>query len=175
MNIRRLQGWALIVSAVIDLVALFHSDSPVFSVIFVIGALCFMFGVPVIESVQHAGVLDWVGIALLELGAAIPIAANIVGLSGGAAFGSGILFTSALSGALGRVIVGGLTAQKRVFAPWIGWAFIVEGLLNFVGGILQVPALAFIGGVVVPVLGAAALFGYGWEVVQNASRPVAAI
>jgi hypothetical protein len=175
MNIRRLQGWALIVGAVIDLVALINFDSPVFKVLFILGALLFMFGVPAIESFQHSGALGWVGIALLELGAIIAIVVNASAMSGGSNFSSAIPFISALAGALGRLLVGGLTFQKRVFAPWVGWAFIVEGLLNFLGGVLQIGALAPITGLLVPLVGAAALFGYGREVMQYASHSMASM
>ena len=67
MNIRRLQGAALIISAVINLVGLLGSGTSAVRILFVIGALLLIFGVPAIESVQQAGMLDWAGIALIEL------------------------------------------------------------------------------------------------------------
>lgn len=169
MSMRRLQGWALIVSALIDLVALVKADSPLVTAIFIIGALLFILGVPVIQSVQDGGTAALVGTILLELGAIIVLVVNIMMLSGNSGFSPAIPFASALAGVLGRFIVGWITTQRKVFTPWVGWAFIIEGLLNFLGGILQLGALAPVIGIVVPLVGAAALFGYGWGVVRYAS------
>ncbi len=169
MSMRRLQGWALIVSAAIVLLALVRADSPVMTAIFIVGALLFILGVPVIQSVQHGGAAGLIGTILLELGAVIALLVNIMMLSGSAGFGQAIPFTSALAGALGRLVVGWITTQKKVFAPWIGWAFIVEGILNFLGGVLQLGALAPVISIIVPLVGAAALFGYGWGAIRDAS------
>ncbi len=73
MDLRRLQGVALIVSAVIDLVGLIGAGTSPVRFLFMLGALLLIFGVLAIEPVQQAGSLDWVGIGLIVLAAAIAL------------------------------------------------------------------------------------------------------
>jgi hypothetical protein len=167
MNTRRLQGWSLIVSGVIELLSLVRSDSAYFRVLLLVGTLLLILGVPAIESVQRSGVPGLIGIVLIELGAIIALVLNMMSLGGSAVFSPVLPFTSALAGAIGRVIVGWLTARKKAFAPWIGWAFSVEGLVNLAGGAFEVAAFTSIVGVIVPIVGAAALLGYGWGIVSQ--------
>ncbi len=169
MNIRRLQGAALIISAVINLVGLIGSGTSPVRYLFLLGALLLIFGVPAIELVQRAGTLDWVGIVLIELAAIIALVLNIVSMSGGGSFSSAIPLTSAILGAVGRVIVGWLTTQHRDFPVWAGWTFMAEGVLNFVGGLLGNAPFAEALGIVVALLGAAALFAYGWGIMQHSA------
>ena len=171
MNIRRLQGAALIISAVINLVGLIGSGTSAVRVLFVIGALLLILGLPAIESVQQAGMLDWVGIILIELAAIIALVLTISSMSGASVSSSAIPLASAILGAIGRVIVGWLTTRHNAFPAWVGWALIAEGVLNFLGGLLSIEVL----GILVPLLGAAALLGYGWWIMQRSggwvSRP----
>jgi hypothetical protein len=167
MNFRRFQGWALIVSGVIDLLSLIRSDSTFFRVLLLVGTVLLIVGVPAIESVQRSGTPGLIGIILIELGAILALVLNFMALGGSADLGAALPLTSALAGAIGRVIVGLVTVQKKVFAPWIGWAFIIEGLVNLVGGVFAVPLLSATAGVVVPIVGAAALLGYGWGIVSR--------
>jgi hypothetical protein len=44
-------------------------------------------------------------------------------------------------GSIGRLIVGWLTTRHEVFPTWVGWAFIVEGLLNPIGAVIDLGAL----------------------------------
>ncbi len=158
MNFRRMQGWALVVSAIILLLSLVGSISSVFHYLNVLGILLFIIGIPAIQSVQPMGTPGLIGIVLLELAAVIAL---IVNLTGGSGIGEAIMFISALSGFLGRLVVGWLTTQKKTFAMWVGWAFMLEGLLNFVGGLGDLGSLASIVGIIAPLLAAAALLGYG--------------
>ena len=102
MNIRRLQGAALIISAVINLVGLLGSGTSAVRILFVIGALLLIFGVPAIESVQQAGMLDWAGIALIELAAIIALVLNISFMSGAGISSSALPLASAILGGIGR-------------------------------------------------------------------------
>jgi hypothetical protein len=167
MTIRRFQGWALIVSGVIDLLSLVRSDSTLFRVLLLVGTVLLIVGVPAIESVQRSGTPGLIGIIFIELGAILALVLNLMALGGSVDLGVALPLTSALAGAIGRVMVGWLTVQKKVFAAWIGWAFIIEGLVNLVGGVFAVPFLSATAGIVVPIVGAAALLGYGWGVVSH--------
>jgi hypothetical protein len=62
MSIRRLQGWALVAGGPIGLLTLLRSDSPFFRILFLVGTLLFMAGVPAIDSVQSFGILGLIGI-----------------------------------------------------------------------------------------------------------------
>src|SRR5512138_2236425 len=169
MNIRRLQGAALIISAVINLVGLLGSGTSAVRILFVIGALLLIFGVPAIESVQQAGMLDWAGIALIELAAIIALVLNISFMSGAGISSSALPLASAILGGIGRVIVGWLTTQRDAFMKWVGWAFLAEGVLNLIGGLMGGSSLAEIVGILVALLGAAALLGYGWGIMQRSA------
>src|SRR5512142_397065 len=167
MNIRRLQGAALIISAVINLVGLLGSGTSAVRILFLIGALLLIFGVPAIESVQQAGMLDWVGIALIELAAIIALVLNLGSMSGVSITSGAIPLVSAILGAVGRVIVGWLTTQRDAFMKWVGWTFIAGGILNLVGGLVGASPLAEAVSILVALLGAAALLGYGWGIMQR--------
>ena len=169
MSIRRLQGAALIIAAVIDLVGLIGSGTSAVRFLFLLGALLLIFGVLGIEPVQKAGTLDWVGVALVEIAAIIALVLNLMSMSGGGDVSSAIPVTSAVLGGIGRVIVGWLTTRRNVFPVWTGWAFLAEGALNFVGGLLGNAPFAEAVGILVALLGAAALFGYGWGIMQHSS------
>jgi hypothetical protein len=174
MNIRRLQGAALIISAVIGLVGLIGSGTAAVRALFILGGLLLIFGVPAIELVQQAGMLDWVGIALIELAAIIALVLNIGSVSGASITSSAIPLLSAILGGVGRVIVGWLTIQRGAFMKWVGWAFVAEGILNLVGGLIGSSALASAVGILVVLLGAAALLGYGWGIMQHSGSRASA-
>lgn len=169
MSIRRAQGWALIASAVIALLSIIGSDSSFFRILFILGAVLLILGVPAIQLVQRSGMLGWAGILLIELGAIIALAMNLTATGGSAVVGPAVPLISALAGALGRVIVGWLTTRTRVFPSWTGWAFIAEGVLNFLGGVMAPSLFTSAVGLIVPLVAAAALAGYGWGIVQQAS------
>lgn len=170
MDIRRLQGYALIGAGVIGLLALVGQGGTFFQILFILGALLLIFGVPAIEAVDRSGPIGVIGIVLIELGALIALALNLMSFGGPAAVGMGLLLASALAGGAGRVIIGWLTARNRTFAPWIGWAFLIEGVLNFVGGIIEIDVLAPLFTVAVPIIGAAAVIGYGLQIARREAR-----
>lgn len=164
MNFRRIQGWALVVSALIALLSLVAGSISFFHYLNILGILLFIIGVPAIQSVQPMGTAGLIGILLLELAAVISLVLN---LSGGSGLGDSLPLISALAGLLGRLIVGWLTTQKRVFPAWVGWAFMLEGLLNFIGGIVHLGSLGSLDVIVATLLAAAALFGYGLGITQK--------
>ncbi len=167
MGMRRAQGWALIISALLGLLAILNSDSPVLRVLLIVGGVLLILGVPAIAAVQHMGTLGMVGIILIELAAIIALVVNIMAMGGSVAMGEAIPLASALAGALGRVIVGWLTTRENVFSAWVGWAFIAEGILNLLGGFVSAAPLGAALGVLLPIVGAAALIGYGLGIVRN--------
>ncbi len=172
MNIHRLQGAALIISAVIDLIGLIGSGTSAVRYLFVLGALLLMFGIPAVQSLQPAGTLGWIGIGLIELAALIVLILNVTTVSGAGVVSSAIPLLSALAGGIGRVIVGWITTRRDVFPQWVGWAFIAEGVLNFIGGLLNAAPLASAIGIIVALLGAAALLGYGWFIMNRSAGGV---
>ncbi len=66
------------------------------------------------------------------------------------------------------MIVGWFTTRRNVFPAWAGWALIAEGLLNLVGGLVSGGPIF---GILVALLGAAALFGYGGWLLQERRAP----
>ncbi len=174
MSMRRAQGWALIISAVLSLLAILGSDAVVLRGLLLVGAMLLIVGVPAIGSVQQFGAAGTVGIVLIELAALVALVLNLMAFGSSSSMGGPIPFASALAGALGRVIVGWLTTRENVFPDWAGWAFIAEGLLNFVGGLIQSPAAATALGVVLPLIGAAALIGYGLGILRHEGAPIPA-
>jgi hypothetical protein len=173
MNFGRFQGWALVVSALIGLLGLLRGDGALFRILFLIGALLFIVGVPAIRSVQPMGTAGLVGIILLELGAVISLGVNLLFVTGSVLYlesgvGDVIFFTSVMAGALGRAIVGWLTTRQNVFPAWVGWAFLLEGLLR-----LTIPfdlgALRLVIGTVDILLNSGALIGYGLGIARRQS------
>ena len=144
MNVRRFQGWALIVSALTTLLGLFNllgsSDSILLRIIGLIGAVLFIIGLPAIQALQpQTGRAGQVGLILLGIAAVIALMLGLLSLSDSHVDISSIVpFLSALAGLLGSLLVGWTTTQARVFPAWVGWLLILAGLLNFVGGLLSV-------------------------------------
>ena len=165
MTTHRLHGLALILGAVCSVLTLFDSESTPFLYISILGVLLFIFGIPAVQVSQPSGSVGLIGMSLLILAAVIALGFR-VGIFGCTNFDGALVATSALSGVAGRLIVGWLTVQKRVFAPWIGWAFMVEGLFNLVG-FLDLPALINIVTVGVTLAGAAAQIGYGLHIFRE--------
>ena len=159
MNVQRLQGLALIVSAVCLLLGLFVPAAATF--FFVTSTILFILGVPAIHSAQPTGSLGMVGIVLLELGALIAFAFQLGMVPD--AVGNSLSLTSAIAAMLGAVIVGWLTTREHVFPAWVGWAFLAQGVLNLVFGMLNLSSLA----IVPPLLQVAALLAYGYFIYQK--------
>jgi hypothetical protein len=168
MNIRRLQGWALVLSAVINLLGFFSFDSGVVTIVRLIGVVLFIFGLPAINSVQPMGSTGLIGVLMVMLAALIALVANVTGMLGNS-INPSFFLVSAIVGTLGRIIVGWLTTREKVFSSWAGWAFIIEGLFNFVGGTFAIGALSSIFNIVILFAGSAAQAGYGMGIIKHQS------
>ncbi len=159
MNIRRLLGWALILSAICLLLARFLPVSSVSQILAVIGTVLFIVGVPAIQLHQPEGLIGWIGILLLEIAALIAMA-FMLGSDGGPA----LALTSAILGMLGRVIIGWLTIRQDHFPVWAGWAFLISGILNLLTGAVDLASASTVISVVAILLEVVALLGYGYRI-----------
>ena len=167
MNLQRLQGLALILSAVCLLLGLFVAPAAAFFI--VTSTILFIVGIPAIQSAQPTGTIGLVGIVLLVLAALIALGFRL-GLVPDS-LGSSLAPISALAGMLGAVIIGWLTKQEHVFPAWLGWAFIAQGLLNLIAGLLDFGPSAAI---VLAVLQAVVTFAYGYFIYQEPVKPAIA-
>ncbi len=167
MDLRRLQGWALVASGVLVLLSLLGSGALVIKVLLLVGTLLLMFGIPAVQSLEPERTIGLIGILLIELGALVALAFELAGLGGSPISGQALPFAGALLGSLGRVVIGWLTSKGKAFAHWIGWVFIAEGVLNFAGGLLPAGGVGPALGVLIPLLGAIALIGYGWRIARS--------
>jgi hypothetical protein len=153
--ITRYQGFALIVSAIVSLITYFV-DAPAF--INIAATLLFIYGISAVHPFQSKGsMLGLVGMGLIILAAAIVIGFR-AGLVGDTISGT-LIFVSAYSGMIGRVITGWLTINKKSFPAWVGGALIAEGVLN----VIPLDFLA----IIVVLAGAAAQLGYGVPMSQK--------
>jgi hypothetical protein len=157
MNVRRLQGLALILSALcLPLAAVV----PQAAVVLTIGVILFILSVPAIYSTQPTGWIGLLGIIFLELAALIALGFRF-GLVP-PSIGDSLSLTSAILGMLGAVITGWLTTRGHVFPAWVGWLFILQGLLNFITGVFHLDL-----GIFIPVLQTVATAAYGFFVYQK--------
>jgi predicted ATPase len=79
---------------------------------------------------------------------------------------NGLSLTSAILGMFGAVVVGWLTTREHVFPAWVGWVFIVQGLLNFITGLFNMGAQGRLFPILVPILQTVATFAYGYFIYQ---------
>ena len=170
MNVRRLQGLALIVSAVCLLLGLFGPQSisligPQATTFYlIVGGILYILGIPAVNSAQPTGRLGLTGIVLLILAALIPLLFRLRMVPSGLA--DGLSLTSALAGLLGAIIIGWITIREHVFPAWVGWAFLVQSLLNFITGQFNPGFLKGMIPIFVPILDVVAIFAYGYFIYQ---------
>lgn len=168
MNVQRLQGLALMVSAVCLLLGLFVPQTATFFI--VISTLLFIVGIPAIHSAQPTGSIGLAGIILLELAALIALGFQLNMMP--SSLGSSLSLTSAFAGMLGALIVGWLTTREQVFPAWIGLAFMAQGLLNFLAGLFNLaPGVLPI---FLAVLQAVVLLAYGYFIYQKPVKTTSA-
>ena len=178
MNVRRLQGLALIVSAVCLLFGLFGPQSisligPQATTFFlIVGGILYILGIPAVNSAQPTGWLGLTGIVLLILAALIPLFFRLDMVPSGLA--DSLSLTSALAGLLGAVIIGWITIREHVFPAWVGWAFMAQSLLNFISGQFNPGFLKGMIPIFVPVLDVVAIFAYGYFIYQQSIKPTMA-
>lgn len=178
MNVQRLQGLALIVSAVCLLLGLFGPQSisligPQATMFYLVtGIILFMLGIPAVYSVQPTGGIGLAGIVLLELAALIPLIFQLrLTFSG---LEDSLSFIGALAGMLGAVITGWLTTREHVFPAWLGWAFIAQGLLNFFTGVFNLGNLTGAIPIFLPLLSVVVQSTYGYLVYRQSTKPTIA-
>lgn len=162
MNVRRLQGLALILSAICLLLAAFVSET---SIVVTIGVILFILGIPAVYSAQPTGWVGLVGIVLLELAALIALGFRFH-LVPPSSLGDSLSLTSAILGMLGAVIVGWQTTREHVFPAWVGWVFMLQGLLNFITGWFNIGAQGRLFPILIPILQTVATFAYGYFIYQ---------
>jgi hypothetical protein len=167
MNVRRLQGLALIISAVCFLLGLFGSQATTFYV--TVGIILFMLGIPAVYSVQPTGWIGLAGIVLLELASFIALLFRLNMMPSGLA--DSMSLTSALAAMLGAVITGWLTTRGNVFPAWVGWAFIAQGLLNFFTGVFNMGSLIGMIPIFLSVLSVVVQFAYGYFIYRQSLGP----
>jgi hypothetical protein len=165
MNMTRLQAWALLLILPLDVIAVVGANIPLLATLSSLTVLLFIFGIPGVRTVQPMGTAGLVGILALELAALIALGINFAGLPGSLAI------VSVLAGALGRIIVGWLTTQQKVFASWVGWLFLAMGVLNLTGYFFLSNSASFGStlGTAVFLLEDLALFGYGQGIAKKVS------
>ena len=161
MNLRRLQGLALMLSAICLLLGAFGFQP---AILITTGLILFILGIPAIYSAQPTGWMGVLGIVLLELAALIALGFRLQMLP--ASLSDGLSLSSAILGMLGAVIVGWLTTREIVFPAWVGWIFIVQGLLNFITGLFNISAQGKLFFILIALLQAVATFAYGYFIYQ---------
>jgi hypothetical protein len=179
MNMRRVQGLSLIISAVLFLLGLFGPQSisligpQATSFYLIAGILLFMLGIPAVHALQPTGSIGLVGIILLEVAAFIPLLfwSNMVP----AGLANSLSLTSALAGMAGGVIIGWLTTRERIFPAWLGWAFLAYGLLNFITGQINFGSLQGAIPFIISLLSIVIQFAYGFFIYQKAMHSTATV
>lgn len=166
MNTMRLQGWALLLILPLDLLFLVGGNVPLLATFAFITVVLFILGAPAIWSSQSLGAVGLIGLIGIELAAVIALSLNYLGGSG---MSDALPLISVLAGAVGRIILGWLTTQRKLFPAWVGWAFFMQGLLSL-AGYFFLYELASVG----PLLGTVAfwlddlaLFGYGLGITRQ--------
>ena len=178
MNARRLQGLALIASAVCFLLGLFGPQSlsligPQATGFFVIaGILLFIVGIPAVNSAQPTGTIGLAGIGLLMLASLIALLFRLKLVPSG--LEGSLSLTSAIAGMLGALITGWLTIREGVFPAWLGWVLIAQGLLNIIAGAINVGPLTGLVPIFIPLLVVVVYFAYGYFLYQNTAKPAVA-
>jgi hypothetical protein len=84
-----------------------------------------------------------------------------------------LIWTSAIGGTVGRLIVGWLTTRHRVFPAWVGWGLIVEGLLSLIG-LIDLGSFVDVYSTIVILVGVIALLGYGFYLLRPRATPAMA-
>lgn len=169
MNIRRIQGLALLIGAVCLPFGLLDLEADYFRYLGLIGILLFIFGIPAINASQPSGPIGWIGILLIILGAVIAIGFR-VGVFGDTGFEDALIGTSVIGALAGRIITGWLTIKKQVFSPWLGWGLLAVGVINLTGS-LDLGSLGSVISIALVLFDSAVLALYGIEIFRkNESR-----
>jgi hypothetical protein len=172
MNVRSLQGLALILSAIFTLVGFLGPDTALFNAILSLSTILFIVGIPAVYTTQPIGTAGLVGVILMIVAALIALGFRLLDLPLSEGVQDVLIWISILSGLAGRLIVGWLTTRHRVFPAWVGWALMAEGVLLFPFGDLG--SIGNVLTIIVIVLGAVALLGYGYYLFRPRVTPAMA-
>jgi hypothetical protein len=128
VKLRTLQGWALIINAVIGLVDIANivngEDTPLF-IVYEVLALLFIFGLPATGELQpQTGRLDQIGLWCLGTAAGIAFVVMLVYRFSTLQMNTLILLSSAIFFLVGSVVVGYVTIRAQVFPAALGWLLI---------------------------------------------------
>jgi hypothetical protein len=172
MNLRRLGGYALCISAVISLLLtlwyrLGGDNSTTVRVVALVGGILVLLGLPAIQWMQpQTGRPGQVGLALMAIGALIALGINAYSATGGSDVGDLVPLASALTGLVGDLVVGWVTMRAGIFPTWVGELLIAGGVLNFIGGLLPEGALASAMGLLDAIAIPLALIGFGLTILR---------
>lgn len=171
MKLRTLQGWALLINAVIGLIDIANIVNGGNTSLFILDevlALLFIFGLPAIGETQpKTGRLGWVGLWCLGIAAGIAFVVMLVYHISTLQVNTLIPLSSAIFFLVGSGVVGYLTIRARVFPAVVGWLLIVGGVLNLVSGLIPAGLVATILGVISVLATSAAFAGYGWIIIRR--------
>ena len=195
MNIQRLQGLALILSALTGALLLLpfmkyltFIFSNLFEVIRIISAMLFIMGLSAIKTIQPQTKKSWSfrmrkwwtsGLIFMAIPAFQKIISGLtiifaIDLESYIWVGLGFFVVIAYSG--GYLLAGWLTTQTRVFPVWVGWILIITGIFDaaILVFIIYLPANwlpPVINTYPLTVLGtlleSTALAGYGWTIFNH--------
>jgi hypothetical protein len=174
MKLRTLQGWALLVNAIIgliDIATIVTGGTTDLLVVDEVFALLFLFGLPAIQALQpQTGRLGKVGLWCLGIAAGIAFVVMLVFHFSTWQVNTLIPLSSALFFLVGSVVVGAVTIRAQVFPAAIGWLLIVGGVLNLVSGMVPAGLLATMLGVIGVLTQTGAFAGYGWIIIRRPLR-----
>ena len=165
MNIRRVQGLALLIGAACLPLGLLELNAPYFWYLALIAVVLLIFGIPAIHTSQPSGPIGLIGIILIVLAAVIAVGFR-VGVFGETGFDDALIATSVIAALVGRIITGWLTIKKQVFSPWLGWGLIAVGVVNLTGA-LGLGSLGSVISITLTLLDAAVLAIYGIEIFRK--------
>jgi hypothetical protein len=185
MNLTRLGGYALCLSALINVLqfawySVGGADPVPVMVVGLVGGILLIAGLlacwPIIREIQpqtgRAGQLGQLGLALMGIGALVSLGLNLYFMLGGSGIADVVPFAGAFIGLAGNLLVGSVTVQTGVFPVWAGWMLIAGGLLNFVGGLIATGMLASLVGLASVLATSIALIGFGLHIVRKPEQMV---
>lgn len=179
MTLRTIGGWALLFNALLGLLVFIGTTADVggntlYLVVGEVLSLLLIIGLLAIWAMQpQTGRLGQIGLWCLGIGTAIAFIVRLLLLFSSIDV-STPAFISALFALVGSLLVGWVTIQARVFHSAIGWLLIVNGVLNFISGLLPTSTAITILGIIAALAGVAAFAGYGWAILRRAPVPQSA-
>jgi hypothetical protein len=178
MNTRTIGGWVLVINALLALLILIPITTSIGgdTLTAIVGealSLLLIVGLVAIWDMQpHAGrvgQIALIGIWCLGIATGIAFLVRLAFLLSSIDVGTVIPLSSALFGLVGGLLLGWATIRAAVFHPVTGWLLILGNVLNIVGGLLPSGTGQTLLGIIVTLLQAGALGGYGWTILRHAA------